>query len=169
MADCSDGDPARFQGVTDRDIDLLRRYHDNFSIKWIREKLRERNSLASKKEKAFQDILSLLEKCGCDDDRDILSILRILAHYTFRVIEDAFAARRYFSELFYNVLTQAVDSHRKDQFINKLESNPEIVFAPCCIRTEEECDKMRNNLMFPEEKRRKICYYPMMEWNTMYE
>lgn len=141
--------PPGFRIMTDRDIDLLRRYHDNFSINWIRQKLSERNFLASKKEKAFQDILTLLEGCGCDGDRDILSILRILAHYGLRVIEDAFAVRRYFSELFYNVLIQAVDFHGKDQFLNKLESDPETVFAPYCIRTEEECNEMMDKVMFP--------------------
>lgn len=141
--------PPGFRSMTDRDIDLLRRYHDNFSINWIRQKLSERNFLAAKKEKAFQDILSLLEECGCDDDRDILSILIILAHYTFRVIEDAFAVRRYFSELFYNVLIQAVDFHEKDKFLNILESDPETAFAPYCIRTEEECDEMMDKVMFP--------------------
>ena len=144
--------PPGFRSMTDRDIDLLRRYHDNFSINWIRQKLSERNFLASKKEKAFQDIFTLLEECGCDDDRDILSILRILAHYTFRVVEDAFAVRRYFSELFYNVLIQAVDFHGKDHFLNKLESDPEIVFAPYCIRTQEECDEMMDKAMFSYDK-----------------
>lgn len=99
----------------------------------------------------FQDILSLLEECGCDDDRDILSILRILAYYTFRVIEDAFAERRYFSEPLYNVLRQAADSQGKNQFLNKLESTPETVFAPYCIRTEEECEKIRNTLIYPKQ------------------
>ena len=108
--------------------------------------------MASKKEKAFQDILTLLEECGCNDDRDILSILKILAHYTFRVIEDAFVVRRYFSELFYNVLIQAVDFHGKDQFLNKLESDPETVFAPYCIRTQEECDEMMDKAMFSYDK-----------------
>lgn len=138
--------------MTDRDIDLLQRYHKTFSIKWIREKLNERNSFATKTEKVFQDILSLLEECGCNDDKDILSILRILAHYTFRVIEDAFAGRRYFSEPLYNVLRQAVDSQGKDQFLNKLESMPETVFAPYCIRTEKECEKIRNTLMYYKQK-----------------
>ena len=144
--------PPGFRIMTDRDIDLLRRYHDNFSINWIRQKLSERNFLASKKEKAFQNILTLLEECGCNDDRDILSIFRILAHYTFRVIEDAFVVRRYFSELFYNVLIQAVDFHGKDQFLNKLESDPETVFAPYCIRTQEECDEMMDKAMFSYDK-----------------
>ena len=94
-------------------------------------------------------ILSLLEECGCDDDRDILSILRILAHYTFRVIGDAYVVRRYFSDLFYNVLTQAVVFHGKDQFLNKLEWDPEAVFLPYCIRTEEECNEMMDKVMFP--------------------
>lgn len=142
--------PPGFRSITDRDIDLLRRYHETFSIKWIREKLHERNSYATKTEKVFQDILSLLIECGCDDARDILSILRMLAHYTFRVIEDAFAGRRYFSEQLYNVLRQAVDSQGKDQFLNKLESTPETVFAPYCIRTEEECEKIRNILMYKQ-------------------
>ncbi|OUP67237.1 hypothetical protein B5F13_00440 [Drancourtella sp. An177] len=140
--------PPGFRSMTDRDIDLLRRYHDNFSINWIREKLSERKSLTGKKEKAFQDILSLLEECGCDDDRDILSILVIMTHYTFRVVEDAFDVKRYFSELFYDVLVQAVDFHGKDQFLNKLESDPETVFAPYCIRTEEECMEMLDKAMF---------------------
>ena len=144
--------PPGFRIMTDRDIDLLRRYHDNFSINWIRQKLSERNFLASKKEKAFQDILTLLEECGCNDDRDILSIFRILAHYTFRVIEDAFVVRRYFSELFYNVLIQAVDFHGKDQFLNKLESDPETAFAPYCIRTEEECERLNNALMYSQNE-----------------
>ena len=154
--------PPGFRQMTDTDIDLLRRYHDNFCIKWIREKINERESLASKKEKTFLKILLFLEQHGYDEKTDILKALQILVHYTFRVLEEAFTEDMYFSESFYNILEKAAGCCGCANICIKLEDDPESFFGSYCYRTEEEFNKRKDALLYPDVRNEgmidELCY-----------